>query len=79
MAVASETSGQRGKAWKENEVLALLEIMREETISCNLENAKTPKEKRSAYVHVKLELENRGEIFWLDSSVVLLLSAISCC
>ena len=36
MAVASETSGQRGKAWKENEVLALLEIMTEETISYNL-------------------------------------------
>ena len=79
MAVASETSGQRGKAWKENEVLALLEIMTEETISYNLENAKTPKQKRSAYVHVKVQLENRGKIFWFDSSVLLLLSAISCC
>ena len=53
--------------------------MREETISYNLENTKTPKEKRSAYVHVKVQLENRGKIFWFDSSVVLLLSAISCC
>ena len=52
MAVASKTSGQRGKAWKQNEVLALLEILRGQTISCDFENMKTPKEKHSAYVHI---------------------------
>ena len=64
MAAARET-GQRGKTWKETEVRALLDVMKEETIAFNLDNAKTPKEKRSGYFIVEVQLENRGKIFFI--------------
>ena len=44
--------------WKED-VSALLTIMKEETILYNLDHAKTPKEKRSAYRHVAVQLEEK--------------------
>ena len=34
--------------------------MKEEIILYNLDNAKTPKEKRSAYRHVAVQLEEKG-------------------
>ncbi|CAH3044597.1 unnamed protein product, partial [Pocillopora meandrina] len=37
----------------------------EETIAFNLDNAKTPKEKRSGYSVVQVQLENRGKIFFI--------------
>ena len=46
--------------WTDNEVLTLLSIMKEETIMHNLDNAKTPKEKRSAYKYVAVKLEQKG-------------------
>ena len=60
MAAASET-GQRGKTWKESEVRALLDLMKEETIAFNLDNAKTPKEKNdqgtlSSKCNLKIEV-----------------------
>ena len=72
MAAASET-GQRGKTWKESEVRALLDLMKEETIAFNFDNAKTPKEKRSGYSVVQVQLENKGKIFFIR---VLLLSLL---
>ena len=64
MAAARET-GQRGKTWKESEVRTLLDLMKEEAIAFNLGNAKTPKEKRSGYSVVQVQLENRGKIFFI--------------
>ena len=64
MAAAREM-GQRGKTWKESEVRALLDLMEKETIAFNLDNAKTPKEKRSGYSIVQVQLENRGKIFFI--------------
>ena len=46
--------------WKDQDVSALLTIMKEETILYNLDHAKTPKEKRSAYRHVAVQLEEKG-------------------
>ena len=57
----------------ESEVRALLGLMKEETIAFNLDNAKTPKEKRSGYSVVQVQLENRGNIFFIR---VLLLSLL---
>ena len=39
----------RGLAWKNSDVLELLEIMQEETILYSLDNANTPKAKRAIY------------------------------
>ena len=61
---ASET-GQRGKTWKESEVRALLDLMKEETTAFNLDNAKTSKEKQSGYSVVQVQLENRGKVFFI--------------
>ena len=38
----------------ESEVRALLDLMKEETIAFNLDNAKTPKEKRLGYSVVQV-------------------------
>lgn len=47
----------RGISWKNENVQLLLEVMKEETILFSLDNAKTPKEKRAAYV---VRLVNRS-------------------
>ena len=57
----------RGLTWKEADVRLLLEIMREETILFSLDNAKTPKEKRAAYINMQVKLQNKGKKF--DSTV----------
>ena len=49
----------------ESEVRALLDLMKEETIAFNLDNAKTPKEKRLGYSVVQVQLENKGKIFFI--------------
>ncbi len=46
--------------WSDEDVKALLAIVKEETILYNLDNAKTPKEKRSAYRHISVKLEEKG-------------------
>ena len=58
----SRKKSARIGSWKEEEVLALISILKEETISYNLDNAKTPKEKRSAYKHVAVKLAQKGTI-----------------
>jgi hypothetical protein len=50
----------RSFIWSDENVSELLSIMKEETILYNLNNAKTPKEKRSAYRHVAAKLEEKG-------------------
>ena len=54
--VAAKT---RGLTCKEADVRLLLEITREETIFFSLDNAKTPKEKRAAYINVQVKLQNK--------------------
>ena len=49
----------RGLAWKEADVRLLLEIIREETILFSLDNAKTRKEKRAAYINVQVKLQTK--------------------
>lgn len=57
---ASSPKKSKSFAWSDQDVSALLAIMKEETILFNLDNAKTPKEKRSAYKHVAVKLEEKG-------------------
>ena len=57
-----------GLIWKKADVRLLLEIMREEIISFSLDNAKTSKEKRAAYINVQVKLQNKGKKF--DNTVV---------
>ena len=52
----------RGRSWKESDVKELLTIMKEETIACNLDHAKTAKEKRAAYDYIRVKLQKKGEI-----------------
>ena len=49
--------------WTDNKVLTLLSIMKEETMMHNLDNAKTPKEKQSAYKYVAVKLEQKGMLY----------------
>ena len=77
MAAASET-GQRGKTWKESEVRALLDLMKEETITFNLHNAKTPKEKRSGHSVVQVQLEMEVRFSFIRVLLSLLLQALCC-
>ncbi|CAB3979906.1 Hypothetical predicted protein [Paramuricea clavata] len=56
----SPKKSARISSWKDEEVLALLSIMKEETILYNLDNDKTPKEKRSAYRHVAAKMEQKA-------------------
>ena len=52
----------RGHSWKESNIKELLAIMKEETIAHNLDDAKTPKEKRAAYNDTRVKLQNKGKI-----------------
>ena len=50
----------RGQSWKDTDVRELISIMQEETILYNMDNAKTPKEKRACYKVVHVQLQNKG-------------------
>lgn len=50
----------RGQMWKDENVFNLISIMNEETILFNLDNAKTPKEKRACYAAVHVQLQKKG-------------------
>ena len=68
----SPKKSARIAVWKEEEVLALLSIMKEETILYNLDSAKTPKEKRSAYKHVAVKLEQKGTLCCLITCIYMI-------
>ena len=51
----------RGKMWKDEEVLDLIDVMNEETILISIDNAKTPKEKRACYTNVHVQLQKKGD------------------
>ena len=46
----------------DKDVEELIELMKEETITFSLEDAKTPKEKRAVYQSVQVQLQNKGNV-----------------